>query len=141
MPLEWKLHRCGSTTDNVQYSPSLIPRKSAQGTKKSGSKHLSSALCAVQEQNVLRAEHGAIVCSTRLATKQRLQNRYETLGNSIQMLMFSPAVRLQSFLFAYNTMGSRHVIYLHFTLLCPAACETPLRESDKCYKQDKLYMP
>lgn len=68
-------------------------------------------------------------------------NRYETLGNSIQMLMFSPAVRLQSFLFAYNTMGSRHVIYLHFTLLCPAACETPLRESDKCYKQDKLYMP
>lgn len=138
---EWKPHRCGATTDSVQYSPGLIPRKSAQETKESATKHPSSALCTVQEPNVLHAEHGAIVYSTGLATKQRVQNRYETPGNSIQMLMFSPAVRLQSFPFSHNTMGSRHVIYLHFTLLCRAACETPLKESDECYKQAKLYMP
>lgn len=69
------------------------------------------------------------------------KNRYETPGNSIQMVMFSPAVRLQSFPFLHNTMRSRHVIYLHFTPLCRSACETPLKESDECYKQAKLYMP
>lgn len=138
---EWKLHRCGGTADSVQYSPGLIPRKSAQETKESATKHPSSALCTVQEPNVLRAEHGAIVYSTGRAAKQRAQNRYETPGNSIQMLMFSPAVRLQSFPFSHSTMGSRHVIYLHFTRLCRAACGTPLKESDECYKQAKLYMP
>lgn len=79
--LEWKLCRCGSTTDNIQYSLCLIPRKSAQETKKSGCKHLSFALCRVHEQTVLHAEHGAIVFFTKLTTKQRLQNRNETLGN------------------------------------------------------------
>lgn len=79
--LESKLYRCGSTTDNIQYSLCLIPRKSAQETKKSGGKHLSFALCTVHEQNFLHAEHGAIVYFTKLTTKQRLQNRNETLGN------------------------------------------------------------
>lgn len=71
--LESKLYRCGSTTDNGQYSLCLIPRKSAQETKKSGRKHLSFALCGVHEQNVLHAEHEAIVYFTKLTTKQRQQ--------------------------------------------------------------------
>lgn len=64
-----------------QYSLCLIPGKSAQETKKSGSKHLSFALCRVHEQNVLHAEHRAIVYFTKRTTKQRQQNRNETLGN------------------------------------------------------------
>lgn len=81
LPLESKLYRCGSTTDNRRYYLCLIPRKSAQETKKSGSKHLSYALCSVHEQNVLHAEHGAIVYFSKLNAKQRQQNRNETLGN------------------------------------------------------------
>lgn len=70
------------------------------------------------------------------------KNRDETLGNSIQMLMFSPAVRLKSFfLFLLNTTGSRHVIYLRFTPLCRPACEMPLKENDERHKQAKLYTP
>lgn len=76
-----KLYRCGSTADNRQYSLCLSRGKSAQETKKSGSKHLSVALCGVHEQNVLHAEHAAIVYFTKLATKQKQQNRNETLGN------------------------------------------------------------
>lgn len=79
--LESKLYRCGSTSDNRQYSLCLIPGKSAQETKESGSKHLSLALCGVHEQNVLHAEHGAIVYFAKLTTKQWQRNRNETLGN------------------------------------------------------------
>lgn len=68
---ELTLCRCGNTTGNVQYSLCLIPGKSAQETKKTGSKHLSFALCGVHEQNVLYAEHKAIVCFTQLTSKQR----------------------------------------------------------------------
>lgn len=121
--LELKLYRCVSTSDNTQYSLCLIPGKSAKGTKKSGSKHLFIAFCGVHGRTVFHAEHKAIVYFTKLATKELLQDRN---GNRkrIQMLMFNPAVRLQSFLIAYNTKGSNCVIYLHYSPLCPAVHNT-----------------
>lgn len=79
--LESKLSRRGSTNDKRQYSLCLSPRKSAQETKNTGSKHVSFALCGVHEQNVLYAEHDAIVYFTKLTTKQRQQIRDETLGS------------------------------------------------------------
>lgn len=63
----------------IQYSVCLIPGKSAQETKKSVHKHQPLALYGVHEQNFPHAEHGAIVCFTKLTTKQRLGNHNKTL--------------------------------------------------------------